>query len=244
LDILRSMTADAADYTFAFVGNVNMDEMKELAEKYLAVLPSAQSQSKKAPITDVPSLDITKGAATIIDQMEMQTPQTFVAIVASGDIPCTLRDRALASIAGQILSKRLISTVREEMGAVYSISASGSLSPFGKSNAVIQSAFPMKPEMKDDVLAHIAGQFDDMQSNITQEEFSNVIEFMIKAAKEALERNEPWLEAIILGESLPGIDINGMVDVYKSLTPDDVKGFMKQLMDQNNYRVVVLDPKQ
>ena len=244
LDILHSMTADAADYTFAFVGNVNMDEMKELAEKYLAVLPSAQSQSKKAPITDVPSLDITKGAATIIDQMEMQTPQTFVAIVASGDIPCTLRDRALASIAGQILSKRLISIVREEMGAVYSISASGSLSPFGKSNAVIQSAFPMKPEMKDEVLAHIAGQFDDMQSNITQEEFSNVIEFMIKAAKEALERNEPWLEAIILGESLPGIDINGMVDVYKSLTPDDVKDFMKQLMDQNNYRVVVLDPKQ
>ena len=31
-------------------------------------------------------------------------------------------------------------------------------------NAIIQSAFPMKPEMKDKVLEIIAGQFEDMTS--------------------------------------------------------------------------------
>ena len=103
----------------------------------------------------------------------------------------------------------------------------------------------MKPEMKNEVLAHIAGQFDDMQSNITQEEFSNVIEYMIKSAKEAMERNEPWLSAIALGEEFPGIvTVDGAIELYQSLTPEDVKDFMKRLMDQNNYRVVVLDPKQ
>lgn len=245
LEILREMTANAADFTFVFVGNVDEAQMKVLAEKYLAVLPADQSKAKTTTVADVASLDITRGAATIIEKMEMQTPQTFVAIVASGDMPYNVKDRALASIAGQILSKRLISTVREDMGAVYSISASGSLAPFGKSNAVIQSAFPMKPEMKDEVLAYIAGQFEDMQSNISQEEFSNVIEYMIKNAKESLEKNNPWLSAIVTGELVPGVDtLNGVVELYQGLTTDDVKDFMKRLMSQNNYRVVVLDPQQ
>lgn len=243
LDILHTMTDNAADYLFVFVGNVNAEQLKPLAEQYLATLPA--NFAEKSTYNDVPSLDITKGSETIIDRMNMQTPQTFVAIIASADMPYSVRDRALASIAGQILSKRLIGTVREEMGAVYSISASGSLTPYGSGNAVIQSVFPMKPEMKDEVLAYIAGQFDDMQHNISHEEFANVIEYMVKSAKESLEKNEAWGNAIILGETIPGIDtINGIVELYQSLKPSDVADFMTRLMDQNNYRVVVLDPEE
>ena len=102
----------------------------------------------------------------------------------------------------------------------------------------------MKPEMKDEVLAHIAGQFDDMKENISQEELANVIEYMVKSAKENMEKNEAWKNAIILGESLPGIDtMNGIIELYQSIKPSDVTDFMTRLMDQNNYRVIVLDPK-
>ncbi|MDE6344925.1 MAG: insulinase family protein, partial [Muribaculaceae bacterium] len=240
LDILHSMTDNAADYMFVFVGNVTAEQLKPLCEQYLATLPA--DKNKKSAYKSVPSLDIAKGSETIIDKMEMQTPQTFVAIIASADMPYTVRDRALASIAGQILSKRLIGTVREEMGAVYSISASGSLIPYGSGNAVIQSVFPMKPEMKDEVLAYIAGQFDDMKENVSQEELANVIEYMVKSAKESMEKNEAWKSAIIIGESLPGIDtMNGIIELYQSIKPSDVTGFMTRLMDQNNYRIVVLD---
>ncbi len=243
LTILKSMTENAADYTFIFVGNVNTATLKPLVEKYLAVLPGKASQ--KANPKDVPSLDIAKGSATVVEKMEMQTPQTYVAIISSADIPYSVRDRALASIAGQIMSKRLIGTVREEMGAVYSISASGSMAPLGGSNAILQSIFPMKPEMKDEVLGYIADQFDDMTKNISQEEFASVIEYMIKNARENLEKNESWRNAIVLAEAVPGIDtMNGIIELYQSLTPSDVTDFMSRLQKQNNYHVIILDPKE
>ena len=90
---------------------------------------------------------------------EMSTPQTQVAIIESGDMEYTPKNAMLASIAGQILTNRLIKTVREEMGAVYSISASGSLERSGLNPASIVSQFPMKPEMKEEVLSFIKGQF-------------------------------------------------------------------------------------
>ncbi len=243
LTILKSMTENAADYTFIFVGNVNTATLKPLVEKYLAVLPGKASQ--KANPKDVPSLDIAKGSATVVEKMEMQTPQTYVAIISSADIPYSVRDRALASIAGQIMSKRLIGTVREEMGAVYSISASGSMAPLGGSNAILQSIFPMKPEMKDEVLGYIADQFDDMTKNISQEEFASVIEYMVKNARENLEKNESWRNAIVLAEAVPGIDtMNGIIELYQSLTPSDVTDFMSRLQKQNNYHVIILDPKE
>lgn len=243
LTILKSMTENAADYTFIFVGNINTATLKPLVEKYLAVLPGKASQ--KANPKDVPSLDIAKGSATVVEKMEMQTPQTYVAIISSADIPYSVRDRALASIAGQIMSKRLIGTVREEMGAVYSISASGSMASLGGSNAILQSIFPMKPEMKDEVLGYIADQFDDMTKNISQEEFASVIEYMVKNARENLEKNESWRNAIVLAEAVPGIDtMNGIIELYQSLTPSDVTDFMSRLQKQNNYHVIILDPKE
>ena len=243
LDILHTMTANAADYTFVFTGNVTPEQLKPLAEQYLAVLPTANTNKPK--VENVPSLDIAKGSAKIVEETEMQTPQTFVAIIASADIPYSVKDRALASIAGQILSKRLIATVREEMGAVYSISAVGQISAIGGSNAIIQTVFPMKPEMKEEVLTYISGQFDDMKKNISREEFANVVEYMIKNAKEDKEKNEAWLNAITLNEAMPGIDIiNGSEALYQSLEPSDVSDFVMRLMSQNNYRIIVLDPKQ
>jgi zinc protease len=100
----------------------------------------------------------------------------------------------------------------------------------------------MKPEMKDEVLAEIHKMFFDMASNVSDDELNPVKEFMVKSATENREKNEAWLSAIA-GCSLNGVDtFNGSIDALNALTTADVKAFMKQLLDQNNYRVYVLDP--
>lgn len=173
---------------------------------------------------------------------EMSTPQTQVAIIESGDIEYTPKNAMLASIAGQILTNRLIKTVREEMGAVYSISASGSLERSGLNPASIVSQFPMKPEMKEEVLSFIKGQFKEMESNVTAAELNPAKEYMVKAFTANKELNGPWLSAIV-GTLSNGVDtFNGNVDTVSSITPQDVMDFMKALNAQGNYRVLILDP--
>ena len=101
----------------------------------------------------------------------------------------------------------------------------------------------MKPEMKEETLTEIRKMFEDMSVNIGQEELDKVKEFLVKSYKENVEKNSSWLGAIN-GWLTNGVDtFNGNIESVNNLTTDDVKAFMKKLNDQNNYRVVVLDPE-
>ena len=241
LDIAKKMTANAADYTFVVVGNVDVEALKPLVEQYIASIPgNAETAIKKAELNE--SLGMGKGTKTDEFTYKMETPQTTAAIISFADMEYTDKNQTLASIAGQILSARLISTIREKEGAVYSIWAQGRMSRVSNEPITIQSVFPMKPELKEKVLGMIKNEFVDMESNITEEEFNKVKEFMIKGAKEAKEKNGSWLNGII-GEQINGVDtFNNSEATISSITVNDVQEFMKAFNGQGNYRVVILDP--
>lgn len=242
LDMVHQMVSNAADYTFVFVGNVNPETLRPLVEQYIASIPGDASTA----VQDVElraDLAINGGKKVDTFTTKMETPQTWAMILAFGNMPYTAKDAKLASIAGQILSARLIATVREKEGAVYSISAQGYMSRISNDNVLIQSAFPMKPELKDKVLGMIEGEFNDMTQNISSEELNKVKEFMIKSQTEAFEKNGSWTSAITQTQ-LNGIDaFNGSVEMLESITEEDVKDLMKRLLEQGNYRVVILDPE-
>jgi len=239
--IAHEATANAADYTFIFVGNIDMETFKPLVEQYIATLPADVATASKT-VKINPSLEVAGGNKTDNFSTPMETPQTWVAIIASAQVPYSAKEQKIASIAGQIMSKRLLDTVREDMGAVYSIGASGSLSRINEPNAIMQTSFPMKPEMKAEVLDFIAKEFKAMESNITSEELAKVIEFMVKNANEERELNGPWLNAIS-ASLINGVDtFNGVVEVLNSITVQDVQNYMKTLNASGNYHVVIMDP--
>ncbi|MFG6381475.1 MAG: insulinase family protein [Muribaculum sp.] len=242
LNIVKSQLANAGEYTFYFVGNVDVEALKPLVEQYIASIPGKAVADKK--ITTV-GLGLKTGSATEQVTQKMDTPQTFAAVIACAEMPYSSKNHKLASMAAQILSARLVKIVREDEGAVYSINASGALSRIGDTgyNAVIESVFPMKPEMKDKVLEIIAGQFDDMTSNITAEELNKVKEYMVKDATANLKKNTAWEGAMEGYAILPVNTFTNAVDEINAITPDDVKAYMKEFMKQNNYRVFIMDPE-
>jgi hypothetical protein BACCOPRO_03301 len=242
LEIARTMTANAADYTFFFVGSIDMATFRPLVEQYIASLPADAKKVTKTP-KYLESLCIKPGEKEITFTTEMQQPQTYVAVLDYGEMTYTQKDRAAALVAGQILTNRLLNKVREEMGAVYSIWASGNMQRVAyKDNTVIQSVFPMKPEKRAEVLKVIADEFKGMESNITADELAKVVEFSVKNVNEALTQNDAWLGAMA-GEALNGVDtFHGAEEMYKAMTVADIQNFMKKLNAQGNYRVVLLEP--
>lgn len=244
LKTIHGQLANAADYTFVIVGNVDPVTLKPLVEQYVATLPANASTATGIVRKADPALDIVSGSGTAEFTTKMETPQTYVAVIESATMPYTARDSRLASIAGQILSARFIETIREKEGAVYSISAHGDLGTPEGMNATIQTSFPMKPEMKDKVLGMIKAEFKAMESNVTEAELSKVKEYLVKTFTDNLERNAAWSSAIA-GYLTTGVDsFNGNIEMVNSFTPADVQDFMKRINKQDNYRVVVLDPAQ
>ena len=123
--LVHEMTSNAADFTFYFVGNVDLENLRPLVETYIASIPGNAATARKGIPTYNPALFAKPGSADDTFSTKMATPQTLVAIMEYGTIPFSPKTSQVASIAGQILTNRLIKTVREDMGAVYSIGASG-----------------------------------------------------------------------------------------------------------------------
>lgn len=241
LSIAKSMVANAADYTFIFVGNIDLETLRPLLEQYIATLP-ADANHVNRTIVKNPSLAMKSGKGVDTFTTKMETPQTWVFIASTAEMPFSGKNRAIASIVGQVLSNRLLKTVREDMGAVYSIGAQASMNRTPGINTSLQSAFPMKPEMKQEVLDFIEAEIGRMEDDITAEEVGKTTEYMIKNAIEGKEKNSSWLDAIA-GTTVNGIDVfNDNVSTLQSITVDDVKTFLRDMMSQGNYRVVVLDP--
>lgn len=240
LDIIHSLLAHPSRFTMVFVGDINMDEFMPLADQYLGSIRA--DRSMPAPVILDPAFELALGSANTLKTTKMETPQTWVAITAGATLPYTAKNRVLSSVAAQILSKRLLKTIREDMGAVYSIGASGSMNRLNKENATLMIPFPMKPEMKDQVLEAINGMLTDMTVNISEDELAPVKESMVKEVIADKAKNES-IAGTLSAISLNGVDTwNGAEETVNSITTDDVKNYMKQLLGAGNLRTFVLDP--
>lgn len=242
IEIARKMTENAADYTYIFVGNYDENELKALVEKYIASLP-ANAKTVTTQPTFVSALDLKTGEGIDKSTTEMQTPQSYVFIVDQANLPYTSKNQKIASIAGQILSQRLLEKIREEMGAVYSIGAAAAMRRIANTNnTILQSRFPMKPEMQEEVLVEIRKIMNDMGQNVKADELAKVKEFMVKNYEENKELNGSWIGSIG-GWIRNGVDtFNDTDKVLETITTADIENFMKTLSGSSNYRVVVLGP--
>lgn len=241
-EIVRSRVEDASQWAFTFVGNFDVDQLRELCEEYLASLPSTNSGRKRILKAD-PLYMIKEGAATEVFTTPMETPQTYCAIVESATMPYNSLNAKLTSVAGQILSARLLKNIREEMGAVYSIGAYGDIDAQVGRNAELMTSFPMNPDKKQEVLDAIKKEFDAMAEEITAEELSKVKEYLLKSYTERQQKNGAWASYIDNWTLTGANNFSYAIEEVNSITPEKVKNFVKEMNAQGNYRVVILDPQ-
>ncbi len=239
VSMVRQMLADPRQYTFAFVGDFDMATIKPLIEQYIATIPVGKAMKSPA---NTAAFNIAKGNKTTTETTAMSTPQVWAMYAITAQMPYTGKNHVIASVAGQVVSKRLLEKVREEMGATYSIGAGARLSRVENPNFMLQIPFPMKPEMKDEVLAAIDNILKDFANTLTDADLNPIKEFMVKEAKENREINGEWCGSIV-ATSLNGVNIfNTKVETINSVTVADVKAFWAEVLKQNNRQLILLEP--
>ncbi len=243
LEIINSMLAAPSDYTFVFVGDIDPETFTAMASQYIGTLPKT-AKGKSVKLSTNPAEEVILGHTDNTYTTKMQTPQTWVLICANGKIPYTTENRLLSTISAQILSNRLLKKIREDMGAVYSIGAGGQLSRTNASNAILQIPFPMKPELKKEVLSEINGMLKAMTTNVSDDELNPIKEYMAKNYREALENNKSWAETIS-AITLNDVDtFNGQLEAINAITTADVQSYMNNLLKQDNIHTVILEAEE
>jgi zinc protease len=241
IDYAQKMMADASDYTFAFVGNFDVDSIKPLVEQYIANLPT----DKSFPITDkiLEGTSVKPGVSRNEFSMAMQTPQTYLKFFKYMQRPYNLRNDMIVDIAGYILTDRLRNQIRETMGATYSVEAAWALSESSSPNVEFGTSFPMNPEFKDQVIAYIEAEFKNMETTITADELQTAREILRASHKRDLETNSYYME-LIEAQVLTGADcFTNYSETLNSITVDDLQAFFRDLNSNNNVHTVILTPE-
>jgi zinc protease len=133
--------ANAADFEFFFVGNVDDAKMETYASTYLASLPSSEEREKMTDLGfRMPKGDLKKVVKKGTD------PKSNVTIMFYGDTPYSQKEALAMAALGEVLTIKLIEELRENESGVYGVNARGSMSkvPYGSYSFTI--SFPCGPE--------------------------------------------------------------------------------------------------
>ena len=231
MELYKDRFADASDFTFIFVGNIDEAVAVPLIEKYLGSLPSLNRNEKFRNV----SPEIRKGEYENNFVREMETAKSTVLMVASGKCEYTQKNVILMSMLGQLLDILYTQTVREEAGGTYGVSCGGSLSKYPVEKGVFQIFFDTDPERRAQMVELIdKGINDFIAQGPKAEDLSKVKEYMLKTYQQNQKENSYWM-GVLNTKLWEGVDMNtGYEDTVNGITIDDLKKFAADFFGQKN----------
>lgn len=237
--IYRKLYPDANSFTFTIVGNVNLDALKPLVEKYIGSIPV----SKKAMTFADDKCAPVKGDVTEEFTAPMQQPKVSVHYMFSGKMPYTLKDKAALTFLTQALNSRYLISIREEKGGTYGVQVSGSTEYIPDETYKLDIRFDTNEEMADELREIVMKEIREIAENGPKtEDIEKNREFMLKSWKNSLEQNAGWMN-YIQAKYGPGLEyLKDYEQVIRSLTNADVQAMAKKVLGDNNLVKVVMRP--
>ena len=231
MEMFKDRFQEAGDFTFLFVGNINLEEAKPLIETYLGGLPTI---NRKENFKDI-QMDIQKGAHKNVFEKQMETPKATVISIISGNCEYNLKNILLMSMLSQTMDMVYTETIREKEGASYGVRAIGELSKYPKDEALLQIIFDTDPAKREKMEQIVMSELQKAAQNGPRpEHLAKVKEFLLKQHLENAKENGYWLGQ--LNEYYwNNVDMNtDYKKLVNEITVEDVKNFTKALLDQGN----------
>ena len=116
LAFYRSRFADASDFTFVFVGTLDLETIAPLVERYLASLPSVRKPESPRDVGIRPP-----GAIVERQLRKGVDPRSLVSVVFTGPFQNTQQNRIVLRAMTETLEGNLQRTLREDLGGTYGV---------------------------------------------------------------------------------------------------------------------------
>ena len=235
----RMLFNDAAGATFLVVGDIDMDTLKPLVEKYIGSLPKGKKALKWAD----DGVRIPKGRIEDIIAVDMQTPMSTVVQVHSAYLPYTAERKAALDAISYILDIRYTNSLREDEGGTYGASTNVGFSRRPEERILVQVVFAARPSLCDKLRDLAIQGINDLAANgPTDEEVTSAILNLKKNIPERRLTNTYWQSAIESYE-LYGHNVDAENEAaINALTKEKIQSVLKEVLAQGNLLEVVMKP--
>ncbi|WP_229130312.1 pitrilysin family protein [Ancylomarina sp. 16SWW S1-10-2] len=240
-EIYKERFSDASDFTFIFVGNINEAVHLPMILKYIGNITST---NRKESFVDH-KVGPAKGKTIKTFNRKMAVPKTTVSYALSGEFDYTLKNRLMLNVVSQLLSKRYMTTIREEEGGSYGVGVSPSASKLPSSEFSININFDTDPAKCDRLMEIVKEELVKIQKEACNADDLNEIKNnFIKSREESELKNGFWM-GVIQNNLMLGSKYTSKEDYKKIVEGIDaasVKKFAKKLLKKTNIVEVIMNP--
>lgn len=246
LDTMKSFYqarfANAADFTYFFVGAFTVNDITPLLEKWVATLPS---QGKKSSAHRDMGVKFPMGVVKEeVKKGKEPASQTVLSFFADPGFDEYEMHRARA--ASQVLSTRLREILREELGGTYGVSVGFNNSPPFKGYGAMVIQFGSSPENVDKLVAASLKEIERLKvEGPTEDDVNKVKEAERRDLETNARQNAYWMGSMQTVHMF-GWDpsrINQRLERTESLTPEIVKSMFQKYFPMDRYTLVTLKPE-
>lgn len=230
--------ADAGDFHFYFVGNIDEAQLKQYASAYLASLPGRNSNE-----VYVPAEFRRKDAYQKYVINRGSDPKSNVNIIWEEEIPFDPDTEMAIKALGEVLTIKLIEKLREEEGGVYGVGARGNLSKISYSNLTFSISFPCGPENVDKLVAAALGEVEKIKKEgVTPEDMAKVKETYLVKHKEDMKTNRFWITNMVQADQQDR-NLESMMELeakLDTLTSEDIQKVAQTYLDENYFLGILM----
>lgn len=242
MEIYRDRFADASDFMFIFVGNIDLEKLRPLAETYLGGLPSLRTEETwrdvgVRPPTGVVRKDVVKG-------ME---PQSQVQLIFTGDFIWNRQNRYDIVSMASAFQIKLREILREDLGGTYGVGVNASPTLIPAAGYRLSIGFGCDPDRVGELVQTVFTQIDSLKSaGLDQSYIDKVKEMQRRDHETSLRENGYWLSLLRRAYTYQEDPLNVLrfEKLLESLAVESVKSAANRYFDADNYMRMVLLPEE
>ena len=239
LELYKDRTSDATGYMFFIVGNIDLDAIKPLIERYIGALP-CNGRVEKIEKTTV---ETRKGIYRNNFKNKMENPTGTENIIYTGKIEPSLKNRVVMSFLNQVLNIVYTEEVREKEGGTYGVGVRGSISKLPEGEFTLMVNFKMAPERREELAAIVTREFEKLAAEgPVAEQVEKVRSYMLKSFEDIQKKNAAWMNWLYNNYFENEDSYTGHEELVKSITAEDIRLLAKYILDQGNFIEVSMTP--
>jgi zinc protease len=242
LALYEERFADLDDSVFVFVGALDIDEAKALAQTYLGALPAAGGEETWRNVRPPHPEGVI--AETVNAGIE---PRSEVQIYFHGPFTPTVESRVTLQAMTRVLDIMVREDLREARGGIYGASVSSTAEPFPAGEYQTRISFTAEPtrvvELTDAVFAEIKNLRDNGPSETN---FTKARAQLRSQHEENLQDNNAWLTWInrfVVDTEGPLTDIERIDEVIDAVTPAAIQALAQEVLPDARHVTLVLHPE-
>jgi zinc protease len=223
--------ANAGDFEFFFVGNVDDASMEKFATQYLASLPSSGSKEVAKDL----GYRMAKGNIVKIVK-KGKDPKSSVRIMFYGDATYTPKEAIAIDALAEVLTIKLIEELRENESGVYGASASGSMNKVPNGSFSFNIGFPCGPENAEKLTASALKELQKIIDNGPQDK--DIIKYKeaeMLEYKKKIKENRYWLSNFTKS-FIYGVNPSGILEIeakVNEITAKDIQDVAKKYLTKD-----------